>query len=170
MCECMCAAYSYEYSVQTRIVRLAQTFGAGVPLTDNRSFMQFARSIVENRDIILHTEGKSTANFCYLSDAIVGILTIAIYGRSGEAYNVCNDSETRSVYETARLAAEQVAHGFINVIKDISQQNNYGYAPENTMRMSACKLRELGWEPKVDVREGYTRLVEYLKDSIAEKD
>lgn len=170
MCECMCAAYASEYGVDVKIVRLAQTFGAGIPLTDNRVSMQFARSIVENRDIILHTEGKSTANFCYLSDAIAGILTIAICGRSGEAYNVCNDSETRSIYDTARLAAEQIAHGVINVIKDTSQQNSFGYAPENTMRMSACKLRELGWEPKVDVREGYTRLVEYLKDSIAEKD
>ena len=165
MSECLCAAYSHEYGVQTRIVRLAQTFGAGVPLTDNRVSMQFARSIVGNRDIVLHTEGRSTANFCYLSDAIAGILTIAVRGRSGEAYNVCNDSETRSIYETAKLAAEQVAHGAIGVVKDIPQHADFGYAPENTMRLSARKLRALGWEPKVDAREGYSRLAEYLKDN-----
>lgn len=162
MCECMCAAYASEYGVDTKIVRLAQTFGAGIPLTDNRVSMQFAKSVVEGKDIVLHTEGKSVSNFCYLSDAITGILTVAMKGSSGEAYNVCNDVETRSIYEIAKLVIDEVSDGTIKVVKDIPDNVDLGYAPDNTMRLNSEKTRKLGWEPKVGMIEGYRRLVKYI--------
>ena len=163
MCECMCTAYTSEYGLDTRIIRLAQTFGAGIPLTDNRVSMQFARSVVEQKDIVLHTEGRSVSNFCYLSDAIAGILTAAVKGSRGEAYNVCNDNETRSIFEIATLVANEVAGGTIQVVKDIPKTGNLGYAPDNTMRLSSEKLKALGWQPSVSMAEGYRRLVEYLR-------
>lgn len=163
MCECMCAAYSSEFGVSAKIVRLAQTFGAGVPLQDNRVSMQFAKSVVEGNNIVLHTEGKSISNFCYLTDAIAGILTVAVKGEKGEAYNVCNDGESRSIFDIANLVAGSVAEGKISVIKDIPDTNEYGFAPDNTMRLCSDKLLSLGWSPKVNMEEGYKRLVEYLK-------
>ena len=162
MCECMCVAYASEYGVETKIVRLAQTFGAGIPLTDNRVSMQFAKSVAEGKDIVLHTEGKSVSNFCYLSDAIFGILTVAVKGEKGEAYNVCNDAETRSIFQIAKLVAEEVAEGRISVVKDIPENVNLGYAPDNTMQLSSEKLKRLGWLPKVGMEEGYRRLIRYI--------
>ena len=162
MCECMCAAYASEYGVDTKIVRLAQTFGAGIPLTDNRVSMQFAKSVVEGKDIVLHTEGKSVSNYCYLSDAISGILTVAARGEKGKAYNVCNDAETRSIYEIAQLVAEKVAGGTIKVVKDIPEDANFGYAPDNTMRLCSENIKKLGWTAKVSMEEGYHRLIGYL--------
>lgn len=170
MCECMCAAYAAEYSVPVKIVRLAQTFGAGIPLSDNRLPMQFAKSVVAKKDIVLHTEGKSVSNFCYLSDAIEGILTVAIKGVNGEAYNVCNDIETRSVYEIAKLVSEKVAGGEINVVKDIPVNLNFGYAPDNTMRLSSKKLRGLGWKPEISMVEGYRKTVQYLEEQNSERE
>lgn len=165
MCECMCAAYTSEYGTDTRIVRLAQTFGAGIPLTDNRVSMQFARSVVEGKDIVLHTEGKSVSNFCYLTDAIVGILMIAIKGQKGEAYNVCNDTKTRSIFQIAKLVADEVADKKITVVKDIPVGESFGYAPDNTMRLCSNKLKKLGWSPKVDMAEGYRRIVRYIGEN-----
>ena len=156
--------YASEYGVDAKIVRLAQTFGAGIPLTDNRVSMQFARSVVEGNDIVLHTEGKSVSNFCYLSDAISGILTVAAKGEKGEAYNICNDAETRSIYEIAKLVAEEVAGGIIKVVKDIPEGTNFGYAPDNTMRLCSEKIRRLGWGAKVGMIEGYKRLTGYIKE------
>ena len=54
--------------------RLAQTFGAGVPFSDNRVFAQFAKSALNKTDIILHTMGQSEGNYCYTADAVYGIL------------------------------------------------------------------------------------------------
>lgn len=162
LCECLCASYAAEYDVNVKIARLAQTFGAGVPLTDNRMPMQFARAAAEAHDIVLHTEGKSIANFVYLSDAIAGILTILEKGKKGQAYNVCNDTETRSVREIAELVAKKVVGGSIRV--RIEKKENMGYAPDTAMYLDSGKLRELGWKAEVSMAEAYERLVEYLNN------
>ena len=78
-------------------------------------FAKAAKAAVKECDIILHTEGNSISNFVYLSDAITAILLILIKGGSGEAYNICNDKETRSVKQIAHLVANYVACGKISV-------------------------------------------------------
>ena len=161
MCECLCVAYAKEYGLNVKIARLAQTFGAGIPLTDNRMPMQFAKAVVENRDIVLHTEGNSISNFVYLTDAIIGILTILERGEPGQAYNICHDKETRSVREIAEMVANNVAAGRIKV--RVEKRENMGYAPDVAMYLDSGKLRRLGWEPRVDMIEAYRRLVEHLK-------
>jgi len=164
LCECLCASYAAEYGVDVKIARLAQTFGAGVPITDNRMPMQFARAVVEGSDIVLHTEGKSISNFVYLSDAITGILTILERGEKGQAYNVCNDTETRSVREIAELVAEEVANGAVNVV--IEKKENMGYAPDVVMYLNSEKLRSLGWKADISLAESYRRLTTYLKGEL----
>ncbi len=161
LCECLCVSYASEYGVAAKIVRLAQTFGAGIPLTDNRMPMQFARAAAQGTDIILHTEGKSISNFVYLADAITGILTVLEKGEPGQAYNVCNDRETRSVREIAELVSREVADGKIAV--RVEKKENMGYAPDVAMYLDSGKLRSLGWKADVDMVEAYRRLVEYLR-------
>ena len=161
LCECLCASYAAEYGVDVKIARLSQTFGAGVPLTDNRMPMQFARAVVDGRDIVLHTKGNSLSNFIYLTDAITGILAILEKGTRGEAYNICNDAETRSVRGIAEMVAKEIANGEISV--QIEKKENMGYAPDVTMYLDSGKLRKLGWEAKVGMTEAYRRLVSYLR-------
>ena len=163
LCECLCASYASEYGVNVKIARLAQTFGAGISLSDNRMPMQFARAVLEKKDIILHTHGKSMSNFVYLTDAINAILLLIDKGNAGEAYNVCNDRETRSVFEIASLVADEIAKRMINV--KIDENPNMGYAPENTMRLNSDKLYSLGWVPCVSMKEAYKRLVSYLSEN-----
>lgn len=162
LCECLCVSYASEYNLDVKIARLSQTFGAGVPLSDNRMPMQFAKAAVEKKNIVLHTEGKSISNFVYLTDAITGILTILLKGERGQAYNVCNDAETRSVREIAELVATEVVEGQISV--KIEKKQNMGYAPDVVMYLNSDKLRILGWKAEVDMREAYERLCEYLSE------
>ena len=164
LCECLCASYANEYGVDVKIARLAQTFGAGVPLTDNRMPMQFARAVVEGRDIVLHTEGKSISNFVYLTDAIAGILTILQKGVKGQAYNICNDEETRSIREIAELVCKDVASGNISV--RVEKKENMGYAPDVSLYLDSRKLRNLEWRAEVGMVEGYKRLVDYISEEI----
>ena len=163
LCECLCASYAAEYGVDVKIARLAQTFGAGIPCTDSRMPMQFARAVVEKRDIVLHTEGKSISNYVYLTDALNGILTILEKGIKGEAYNICNDEETRSVREIAELVSTEVANGEIAVRIEILE--NMGYAPDVAMYLNSGKLRAIGWQPEVCMADAYQRLVDYLIES-----
>ena len=163
LCECLCASYANEYGVNVKIARLAQTFGSGISLSDNRMPMQFAKAVVEKNDIILHTEGHSYSNFVYITDAISGIIRILNCGAIGEAYNVCNDLETRSIREIADLVCSEVAKGSIKT--RIVKKDNMGYAPNVIMFLDSRKLRELGWESQVDMVEAYRRLIDYLSSN-----
>ena len=162
LCENLCAAYASEYDLDVKIARLSQTFGTGVPLTDNRMPMQFARAVADNNNIILHTTGESISNFVYITDALSGILTIMKNGSSGQAYNICNDKETRSVRDIAELVAKEVAGNRIAVNVEIPKES-MGYAPATNMYLDSTKLRNIGWSAEVDMKEAYTRLVKYLK-------
>ena len=96
-----------------------------------------------------------------MTDAITGILSILEKGTRGEAYNICNDAETRSVRGIAELVAKEIANGEISV--QIEKKENMGYAPDVTMYLDSGKLRKLGWEAKVGMTEAYRRLVSYLR-------
>ena len=78
LCENMCVAYLSEYDVPVKIARLAQTFGAGILPGENRVFAQFARSVITQKDIVLHTKGQSEGNYCYIRDCVIGLLTILL--------------------------------------------------------------------------------------------
>ena len=166
-CECYCASYAFEYDVPVTIARLAQTFGAGVSLTDQRVFMQFAGSVIHKTDIVLHTEGKSMSNFCYLADAVTAILLLLVRGKRGEAYNVCHDEETRTIADIAHLVADDIAGGKIQVKFDIPDTNQYGYAKDVALRLSSEKIRALGWKPETDMKDAYTRLIAYLREEMS---
>lgn len=163
LCECLCASYAAEYGLDVKIARLAQTFGAGAPLSDNRMPMQFAKAVAKGEDIVLHTEGNSISNFVYLTDAITGILTILEKGHAGQAYNICNDKESRCVREIAELLSQKVSQGNIGFKIEIPKTNQ-GYAPDSSMYLNSDKLRRLGWKPEVDMAESYRRLAEYLSN------
>ena len=161
LCECLCVSYASEFGLDIKIARLAQTFGAGAPMNDNRMPMQFAKAAAEGTDIVLHSSGDGIINFVYITDAITGILTVLSKGEKAQAYNVCNDSEHKTVKEIAKLVAENVADNTIGVRVEID--DNMGYAPPVKMRLSSKKLQLLGWRPEVGLTESYKRTVEYIK-------
>lgn len=159
MAENICYSYYEEYGVPIKIARLAQTFGTGVLPSDRRVFSQFAKAVREGTDIILHTKGHSMGNYCGISDAVLGIITILENGANGEAYNVVNESNTMTIRQMAELVADKIADGKIRVVYDIAEDNQYGYAADTLLRLSNRKLRALGWEPKESLEEMYTQLV-----------
>lgn len=163
MCESLCSCYFMEYKVPVKIARLAQTFGAGVSKNDNRVFAQFAKSVMNGQDIILHTDGSSTGNYCYTADAIRGILLLLLKGENGEAYNIANEETNVTIREMAEIVAEKIACGNISVITEIPL-NNPGYAPKVKMKLSSDKIKDLGWTPSIGLEEMYLKMIEGLKD------
>ena len=162
MAEHYCHIYRKEYGVPVKIARLSQVFGKGVRSEDNRVFMQFARAAVEKKDIILRTKGESYGNYCETEDAVRAILTILEKGVDGEIYNVVNEASTVTIYEMAVMVAEKLADGMIQVKIEEEDNGITGYAPKTGLRMSAEKLRGLGWEPTKTLLEMYGDVVREL--------
>lgn len=159
LCENLCVAYHSEYGVRVKIARLAQMFGAGILPGENRVFAQFAKAVLEQKDIVLHTTGESEGNYCYTSDAIRAILLILMEGEDANAYNIVNEEMHSSIKDMARLVAENIAEGRIKIVYDIPEKNLYGYAPAVRMKLDSSKLRALGWEPAIGMVEAYQRML-----------
>lgn len=164
MAENICFNYYNEYDVPIKIARLAQTFGAGVFKTDNRIFAQFAKCIINGKDIVLHTDGSAMGNYCYSADAILGLFFILFKGDNGQAYNVVNEESSMTIKEMAELVSDKFSHGSVSIKYDIPKENKYGYAPASKIRLSADKIRSLGWEPRFGMEDMYERLIGYMTD------
>lgn len=165
MCEYLCNAYSKEFNVNVKSARLAQTFGAGVPIDDTRIFACIARSVINNNNIILHTKGLSEANYCYITDAIDAIFTILIKGYPGECYNIANEQCHTTIRKMAEMICKDIADSKIKVIYDIPEDVSVnGYAVDTKMKLSSSKLRSLGWNPKYNLLESYKRLIYSYKE------
>ncbi len=159
MVETICRSYWEEYRVPVKTARLAQTFGRGVPMTDNRVFAQFAKAAKEGKDIVLHTKGDSMGNYCGIDDAVKGILTILYHGTDGESYNVVNEKNTMTIREMAELVAEKLAKGSISIFCQIPDSNIYGYGAPTGLRLSGKKLAALGWNPEESLEKMYQDLL-----------
>lgn len=160
MAENICHSYYKEYGVPVKIARLAQTFGRGIRPNEKRVFAQFADAVHAGSDIVLHTNGTSMGNYCDIDDAVEAILFILINGKNAEAYNVVNEKNTMSIRDMAELVAEKIAKGNIQVVYDIQESDKSKYAEETGLKMSGEKLRKLGWEAKVGLKEMYEKMLE----------
>lgn len=164
MCESLCTSYFSEYGVPATVARLTQTFGPGVKYDDARVFAEFARCAIEGKDIILKTKGETKRNYLYTEDAVNAILSIMYNGIPGEAYNVANEDTYCSIYEMATLVAHRFGEN-INVVVEINEDNNNGYAPTLHMNLDTQKLRKLGWTPQVELSDMFSLMIEDMKNN-----
>lgn len=162
-CECLCASYFSQFNVPVKVVRLTQTFGPGVLYNDGRVFAEFARCVIESRNIILHTKGDTKRSYLYTEDAVGAILTVLLKGKNGEAYNAANEETYCSIYEMAEMVASEIADNDIKVIVEEKDITSFGYAPTLHMNLDTEKIKNLGWEAKVGLKEMYERLIEDMK-------
>lgn len=164
LCESLCAAYNSEYGVPAKVVRLTQTFGEGVDYNDGRVFAEFARCAIEGRDIILKTKGETKRNYVDVDDAVNAILTVLSDGAAGEAYNVANEDTYCSIFEMAKMVAEEFGNDQVSVkIEEREDVEKLGYAKTLKMNLSTEKLKNLGWEPKNSLKMSYSKMIEYMK-------
>lgn len=162
MAENICYSYFSEYGVPVKIARLAQTFGDELLPGENRVFAQFARSVKNGTDIVLHTDGSSMGNYCGIRDAVAGILKILEHGKDGEAYNVVNEMHTMTIRQMAEFVADEIANGKIKVVHEIPKDNEYGYAASTGLRLSGKKLMETGWTPRESLRDMFSEIISKL--------
>ena len=161
--ECLCSSYAKEYGVRVMIARLTQTIGSEISADDKRVFVQFAKSALKGEDIILHTEGKSSKSYLYITDAVLALMYILLKGQSGRAYNVANEQTYISIYGLA----EFVIHNFNNGIKVvIDKSGTWGYAPDTMVDLDTAELRQLGWNADVGLYDMFFRLIESIKSKI----
>lgn len=160
MVEHLCYLYAKEYGVNTKIMRLTQTTGAGIAMDDNRVIAQFVRLATQGKDIVLHTTGESARPYCYTVDAILAMLYILLRGKPGEAYNVANNTTFISALDLAKF----IQRNYCPHISVKMKLQDTCYAPTSRLPLSTEKLESLGWQPHYSLHDIISRLIDYMRD------
>lgn len=158
--ETLCASYAAEYGVKAVVARLAYIYGPTMQENNTRADVQFLSRAAAGETIIMKSAGEQYRSYCYVQDAVIGILTLLLNGTAGEAYNIANgDSNV-----TIRTFAETVAEAF-QVPLQFEKPTALEQAGYSTMKreiLDAGKLETLGWKAQIDIRTGIDRIRDML--------
>ena len=169
ICELYCYSYFHEYDIPVKIGRIAQTFGAGISKNENRVYKCFADSILRKENIILKSKGNTKINYSYTTDTVIGLLYILLNGKNGDAYNVVGEKTKMTILDSAEWLITEFGDKNSKVIIDLSDSNT-GFAPENQMVLNNDKLKSIGWICKYDLKAGYKRLIDYMKEELEKEE
>lgn len=157
VCEALCQSYKQQYDVDVRIVRLARVFGADKK-TDSKAMSQFMNKAVAGEDIVLRSNGNQRFSYCYIADAVSGIIKILLDGITGEAYNISDNDEGLTLSQYANYMADLAGK---QVVYEI--QNDEAASKATFALLDTSKIRNIGWLPQYTVRDGLERTYQILK-------
>lgn len=154
--EAITMAYNTYHGLETRIVRIFNTYGPRMRVNDGRALPAFFSQAIEGKDITVFGDGSQTRSFCYVSDLVEGIYRLLLSDYHLPV-NIGNPNEI-----TIKQAAEEV----INLTKT-SSSIVYKDLPKDDPKVrqpDISKAKEiLGWTPQVNRKEGFDKTYEYFK-------
>jgi len=157
--EAITMAYHRYHNVETRIVRIFNTYGPRMRLNDGRALPAFVAQALKNADITVFGNGSQTRSFCYVSDLIEGIFRL-LMSDEVEPVNIGNPNEI-----TILQFAEEVLKHIDSTSKIAFRELPVDDPKVRQPDISKAK-RVLDWEPKVDRTEGLKLTIDYFKSRV----
>jgi UDP-glucuronate decarboxylase len=165
--ETLSAIYAQQYQVPVKIIRPFNNYGPGLRLADGRVLPDFSRDALNDRDIVLYSDGSPTRTFCYSSDALTGYLLALLSSHNGEPFNIGTEEPEISMRDLATQLL-RVAGSSRKVVHQASQEADYLTDNPNRRCPNISKARNLlGYSPSVSLEEGLGRMLEWYKDYVA---
>ncbi len=161
--EAITMAYHRYHGVETRIVRIFNTYGPRMRLDDGRALPTFVGQALRGEDLTVFGDGSQTRSFCYVSDLVDGIFKLLM----------SNETDPVNIGNPAEITIKQFAEEVIKLTGSKSKIT-YKELPEDDPKVRQPNIdkakRLLGWEPKVDRYEGLKITLKYFKKVINQKD
>ncbi len=158
--EAITMAYHRYHGVDTRIVRIFNTYGPRMRLNDGRALPNFLYQALAGEPITVYGDGKQTRSFCYVSDLIDGIYRL-FESSEHEPVNIGNPQEI-TILEFAERVRRLVGAAVPIVFRPLPQDDPKQRCPDITKAR-----RILHWEPKVNLEEGLQRTYDFFRQQIA---
>ena len=157
--EALVMAYHRYEKLDTRLVRIFNTYGPRLQMNDGRVISNFLTQALQGNDLTIYGDGSQTRSFCYVSDEIDGILRLA---RSGEhmPVNIGNPTEW-TILECANAVLRVTGSTSKIVFQPLPQDDPSQRQPD----ISKAR-RLLNWEPKIDLETGLKLSLEYFRACI----
>jgi nucleoside-diphosphate-sugar epimerase len=161
--EQLCLSYAQQFHIDVLISRLCYVYGPTMTDTDSRVIAQFLRNVLDNKDIIMKSEGLQIRSYCYLTDAVSALLHILLLGDIGGIYNVANKTSNVSIRQLAEALSAQFGLPIKFEIPSMAEKS--GYSKVTRAILNAAKLEGLGWNARVEIHEGLGRTVRVLREN-----
>jgi dTDP-glucose 4,6-dehydratase len=159
--EAATVAYRRYHKLETRIVRIFNTYGPRMQINDGRVVPNFMKQALRGEELTVYGDGKQTRSFCYVADEIDGLLRLAFSQEPGPV-NIGNPSE---------FTILECAQKVLQVTGSKSQIKFMPLPPDDPKqrRPDISKARSiLGWEPKVDLETGLKLSLDYFRQAVKE--
>jgi dTDP-glucose 4,6-dehydratase len=157
--EAITMAYHRYHGLDTKIVRIFNTYGPRMRLNDGRAVPAFMSQALRGEDVTIFGTGTQTRSFCYVTDLVDGILRLA-ESKENDPVNIGNPHE---------MTIEEIARTIIRMA-DSKSQIVYRSLPEDDPKVRQPDITRartlLGWEPKVALEEGLTKTLEYFRKKV----
>ena len=160
--ETLCMDYKRQFNVDTRIIRIFNTYGPNMAVGDGRVVSNFIVQALQNENITIYGDGSQSRSFCYVDDLIDGIFSIYRASKKIETpINLGNPNEFKMT-ELANIVLEEIQSNSQIIYMPLPQDDPTQRCPD------ISKAKEiLSWEPKVQLREGIRNTAEYFKKILA---
>ena len=160
--ETLCMDYKRQFNVDTRIIRIFNTYGPNMAVGDGRVVSNFIVQALQNENITIYGDGSQSRSFCYVDDLIDGIFSIYRASKKIETpINLGNPNEFKMT-ELANIVLEEVQSNSQIIYMPLPQDDPTQRCPD------ISKAKEiLSWEPKIQLREGIRNTAEYFKKVLA---
>jgi dTDP-glucose 4,6-dehydratase len=154
--EAITVAYHRYHGLDTKIVRIFNTYGPRMRINDGRAVPNFIAQALANEDVTIYGSGSQTRSFCFISDLVAGILKL-VDAPTNDPVNIGNPHEM-SIEDMARLIIKMTGSSSQLVFKPLPTDDPKVRKPDITRARTL-----LGWEPKVGLEEGLTSTIEYFR-------
>lgn len=160
MAENLIIGYSHQFGIQYQIARLAHAYGPMMKIEgDGRVMADLLGRVVRGEDIVLKSEGLAKRAFCYVADAVAGLLLMTISSEKNQIYNLANETEEITIRELA----EKLAEWFGLEMRIEIDDNTGGYAKFARTALDTSKIEGIGWKPQVGLEDGIKRTVAFFR-------
>jgi dTDP-glucose 4,6-dehydratase len=155
--EAMTMAYHRYHGVETRIIRIFNTYGPRMRLDDGRALPAFVGQALRGEDLTVYGDGSQTRSFCYVSDLVEGIYRLLL-SDTAEPVNIGNPSEI-TILQFAQEVLKHIDTKSKIIFEPLPEDDPKVRQPDIT------RAREiLGWEPKVDRQDGLKKTIDYFRN------
>jgi dTDP-glucose 4,6-dehydratase len=157
--EAMTMAYHRYHGVDAKIVRIFNTYGPRMRVRDGRAVPAFMSQALKNEDVTVFGDGSQTRSFCYVSDLVDGIIRLML-SKENDPVNIGNPAEM-TIKQIAETIIEMTGSKSKIVYRPLPVDDPKVRKPDITRARTL-----LGWEPKVELREGLTKTIDYFKTKV----
>jgi dTDP-glucose 4,6-dehydratase len=157
--EAMTVAYRRYHGVNTKIVRIFNTYGPRMRVKDGRAVPAFMSQALRNEDVTVFGDGTQTRSFCYVSDLVDGIIRL-MHAPTNDPVNIGNPQEL-TIEQIARKIIEMTGSSSRIVYKPLPEDDPKVRQPDITRARTL-----LGWEPKVSLEEGLGKTIGYFRERV----